>query len=315
MIKDRQIIGLDIGGTKTAVVRGDRIGRIHDRIEFATRVERGFEETYRELLDTVARMLERAGVAEVKIDALSVSIGGPLDIERGIVKSPPNLPGWDDVPLKRLLGEEFSLPVYIEHDGNAGALAEWKFGAARGTENVIFLTMGTGFGGGLILGGRLYRGSSSLAGEVGHIRLAETGPHAFGKSGSWEGLCGGAGIARRAARRHPDRWREDEITTRDLADLAAGGDRDTLALFDEVGRDLGRGLAILIDVLNPEVIVIGSLAVRLGGLVLGPAREEVRREALPGALSVCRIVPSELGERLGDIASLCAALAALNTSV
>jgi len=303
------ILGLDIGGTKTAVVLGDRGGRVHERVQFATRTERRFAATYEEFCASIEGV--RAQAQAGGVEAISVSVGGPLDIGRGIIKSPPNLPGWDDIPLKQMLTERFGLPVHVEHDGNAGALAEWYFGAARGARNVIFLTMGTGFGGGLILNGQLYRGTCDLAGEVGHIRLAESGPLAFGKAGSWEGLCGGAGIARRAARRYPQRWREGETTARDLAELAAAGDADVHALFAEVGRDVGRGLAILIDVLNPEVIVIGSLAVRLGELVLAPAREEVRREALPGAVAVCRIVPAALGERLGDVASLCAAIAAL----
>ena len=309
------IIGLDIGGTTTAVVRGDRAGRIHDRVQFNTSTERGFDATFDELCVSVRQVLERAEQARVEIEAVSVSIGGPMDVESGVIKSPPNLPGWDDIPLKQMLADRFKLPVHIEHDGNAGALAEWYFGAARGAQNVIFLTMGTGFGGGLILGGRLYRGTCSLAGEVGHVRLADEGPRAFGKSGSWEGLCGGAGIARRAAERHPGRWRAGQVTTRELAELALAGDADARALFADVGRDVGRGLAILIDILNPEVIVIGSLAVRLGELVLAPAREEARREALTEAFAACRIVPAALGESLGDVASLCAAIAAGGTAV
>jgi glucokinase len=306
------ILGLDIGGTKTAVVLGDRQGRIHHRVQFATCTERGFAATFDELCTAANADLARALKVGARIEALSVSIGGPLDITNGIVKSPPNLPGWDNIPLKQMLVERFNLPVYIEHDGNAGALAEWYFGAARGARNVIFLTMGTGFGGGLILNGRLYRGTCDLAGEVGHIRLAKGGPLAFGKRGSWEGLCGGAGIARRAAQEHPQRWHEGQVTAHELVALAVARDADARALFAKVGRDLGRGLAILIDALNPEVIVIGSLAVALGDLVLEAARQEVQREALPGAVAACRIVPAALAERLGDVASLCAAIAALD---
>lgn len=305
------ILGIDVGGTTTAVVIGDRAGAIHHRAEFATRAERGFEATFDELCAAVRAVLNRPPHAERPIEVISVSIGGPLEIERGIVKSPPNLPGWDDIPLKQLLADRFSLPVHIEHDGNAGALAEWYFGAARGARNAVFLTMGTGFGAGLILNGKIHRGSCDLAGEVGHIRLAADGPAAYGKTGSWEGLCGGAGIARRAARRFPERWTDAPVTVRDLARLAATGDRDAETLFHEVGQDLGRGVAILVDLLNPEVVVIGSLGVRLGDRILEPAREVVRREALPDAVAACRIVPAALGERLGDVASLSAAIAAL----
>ena len=305
------ILGLDIGGTKTAVVLGDRSGRIHERTEFATRTERGFGPTFTELSEHLGAMLARASEAGGPASAVSVSIGGPLEIEPGIIHAPPNLPGWDDIPLKSLLEQQTGLSVYVEHDGNAGALAEWYFGAARGAQNVIFLTMGTGFGGGLILNGELYRGTCDLAGEVGHLRIAENGPVAFGKRGSWEGLCGGAGIAKLAAQRFPARWHEEGVAARDLVDLARTGDPDALAVLEEVGGHLGRGLAILLDILNPEVIVIGSLAVRLGELVLEPARKVIGQEALPKAVAACRIVPAELGEQLGDVAALCAAIRAM----
>ncbi|MBN1514878.1 MAG: ROK family protein, partial [Phycisphaerae bacterium] len=181
---------------------------------------------------------------------------------------------------------------------------------ARGCRNVIFLTMGTGFGGGLILNGELYRGTNDLAGEVGHVRLAEEGPTGFGKPGSWEGFCGGAGITRLAASRFPARWGDGQAGPRELGELARAGDADAVAILMEVGRRLGRGLALLVDMLNPEIIVIGSLAVRLGDLVLRPAREELACEALPAAAAVCRIVPAGLGESLGDVACLCAAIRA-----
>jgi len=226
------------------------------------------------------------------------------------VYSPPNLPGWDNIPLKELLWQRLGLPVYVEHDGNAGALAEWYFGAARGARNVVFITMGTGFGAGLILNGQLYRGTSDLAGEIGHVRLADAGPVAYGKAGSCEAFLGGAGIARLAALRHPQRWGRQVPEAKEIAELAASGDADALGVLDEVAARLGQALAVLVDILNPEIIVLGSLAVRLGELLLKPALQELERQALPQALRVCRVVPAELGERLGDVASLCAAIAA-----
>jgi len=311
MPEETYILGLDVGGTKTAIVLGDVAGRIYERVQFPTRSDAGFEATFQDLVHHLTRLRSQAEAQGRTPTVISVSIGGPLDIERGVIYSPPNLPGWDAVPLKDLLQDRFALPVYVEHDGNAGALAEWYFGAARGARNVVFLTMGTGLGGGLILNGQLYRGTSDLAGEVGHIRIAETGPVAYGKAGSWEAFCSGTGIARLAALRFPERWGCGEISVRDLAELARAGDADALTVFNEAGRYLGRGLAILLDILNPEVIVIGSLAVRLGELVLAPAREEMRREALPGAVASCRVVPAALGERIGDVAALCAAISAM----
>lgn len=307
-LPDTAIIGLDIGGTKTAVVVGDRAGRIHWREAFATRPERGLDNTLRQLFEAIT-----AAVAAVPVPpaAISVSVGGPLDIERGVIQSPPNLPGWVNVPLKQLLTDRFGLPVHIEHDGNAGALAEFYFGAARGARHAVFLTLGTGLGAGIIIDGRVHRGVCDLAGEVGHVRLADDGPVAYGKAGSWESFCGGAGVIRLAALRNPDRWAGERVSVAALADLARAGDASAQALFNEVGRQLGRGLAMLIDILNPDVIVLGALGIRLSDLILGPAHQELAREALPAAVAACRIVPAALGERLGDVAALAAAIAAL----
>lgn len=302
------ILGLDIGGTKTAVVLGDATGRIHARSVFATLPRRGFEPFFADLCQHIADIRQRAATLGLAATCVSVSVGGPLEIEPGILRAPPNLPTFIDIPLKERLHAATRLPVFVEHDGNAGALAEWYFGAAHGCRNVIFLTMGTGFGGGLILNGQLYRGTTDLAGEVGHVRLADDGPVAFGKAGSWEGLCGGAGLARLAALRYPQRWQAEHVTAKDIAEAARAGDAPALAVLQEVGAHLGRGLAMLVDILNPEIIVIGALAVRLGDLVLAPAREVLQREALPAAVAACRLVPAALGEQLGDVAAICAAI-------
>ncbi|MBM3189249.1 MAG: ROK family protein [Chloroflexi bacterium] len=304
------LIGLDIGGTKFAVIEGTRKGKILARTPYPTETERGFQRTFGRLCDAVTDALAAARSGGRAVQALSVSIGGPLDIERGIIYSPPNLPGWDAIPLKDLLYERFHLPVYVEHDGNAGALAEWRFGAGIGTRNLIFLTMGTGLGGGIILNGRLYRGATDLAGEVGHMRIAPDGPMAYGKRGSWEGCCAGPAFAAWAREMFPARWGQD-VTTPEITELALAGDGDALAVVERVADYLGQGLAILADILNPEVIVIGSMAVRLGETLLAPARRAMAREALPGTYAACRVVPSALGEGIGDVASLCAAIEGL----
>ncbi|MEN6480266.1 MAG: ROK family protein [Anaerolineales bacterium] len=303
------IIGLDIGGTKTAVVEGTREAQILQRVVFATRAERGVEAVLAELYGAVEQVRTTAEARGHGVEALSVSIGGPLDIERGLIYSPPNLPDWDVLPLKGLLAERFGLPVYVEHDGNAGALAEWRFGAGQGARSLIFLTMGTGLGGGLILNGQLYRGACDMAGEVGHLRIAPDGPMAYGKAGAWEAFCAGPAFAVLAQRAYPECFAH--ITTPEVVRLALAGDGDAIAVVREVGDYLGQGLAVLVDVLNPERIVIGSMAVRLGELVLAPAREAMRREALPRSLAICQVVPAALGERLGDVASLCAAIEGL----
>ncbi|MCK5573652.1 MAG: ROK family protein, partial [Bacteroidetes bacterium] len=175
------IVGLDVGGTKTASLCGSMSGEILWKTEALTGAQRGFKPVFDQI---VALAEEALSMASGNAVALSVSIGGPLDVLRGVINSPPNLPGWENVPLKTLLMEKFALPVFVEHDGNAGALAEFFFGAGKGFKNIVFLTMGTGFGAGLILDGRLYRGTTDVAGEIGHIRIAEDGPDCYGKTGS-----------------------------------------------------------------------------------------------------------------------------------
>jgi len=301
------IVGLDIGGTKTAVVVGTYDGKILHRLSFPTAARKGFESSFDRTCTNARRALAWAGKKRIQIKAISVSIGGPLDIEKGIIYSPPNLPDWNEIHLKETLQRELYLPAFIEHDGNAGALAEYFFGAGKGYRNIVFLTLGTGLGAGIIVDGRIYHGTNDNAGEVGHMRIARTGPEAYGKKGSWEGCCSGTGMAKLARAMKPRRWNAD-VTAQDIAAAAKRGDRDALDVINKSAKFLGQGLAILADVLNPEVIILGSLGVRLGDLLIKPAREEMEREATARAFAVCRVVPAALGEHIGDVAALTAAV-------
>lgn len=299
----KTILGLDIGGTKTAVVLGSQHGEIQWRKQFPTRPERGFKVVFGELTTNTATALRSA---QGNVIAISVSIGGPLDVLNGIIKSPPNLPGWINISLKKLLAERFRLPIYVEHDGNAGALAEFYFGAGKGFRNIVFITMGTGFGAGLILNGQLYRGATDTAGEIGHIRIAEDGPLCYGKAGSLEGFGSGTGITKLAQMMYPEIWNES-ATVIEMHNAYKAGSKEARAVFERAGFYLGRGLAILADTLNPERIILGGIGMRLSDALLTPARRVFHEEALPQAVEVCKIVPAQLGEAIGDIASLCAA--------
>jgi glucokinase len=252
---------------------------------------------------------------------MGVSCGGPLDRIQGIVQSPPNLPTWDNVPIKAILEREFGAECQVENDANAGAVAEHRFGAGQGTQNMVFLTMGTGLGAGIIADGRLYHGTNDLAGEVGHIRLTRTGPVGHNKAGSAEGWASGGGMAQLAAQAVARAARNKQktaltellqagkaLTARDVAMAAQRGDRVALGILQSTGRRLGAVLAILVDLLNPERIVIGGLAMRLGDLLLEPARAAMRREALAPAVACCEVVPAALDERIGDVAALCVAM-------
>lgn len=298
------ILGLDIGGTKTALVLGTPRGEIRWRKQFQTMPSRGFDPFFKELSSFI---VEALSTPSEHVIAMSVSIGGPLNVLEGIVQSPPNLPGWDNIPLKRLLKEHFALPVYVEHDGNAGALAEFYFGAGKGYRNIVFLTMGTGLGAGLILDGKLYRGTNDTAGEIGHIRIAEDGPLCYGKSGSLESFGSGTGMAKLAHMMFPNKWSET-VNVLDLYSSMNSGSSEARQVFERAGFYLGRGFAIIADLVNPERIILGGLGMRIGDAFLPKAEEVFQLEALPQTRQACKIVPAQLGERIGDVASLCAAL-------
>jgi len=262
--------------------------------------------------------------AVTELDAIGISCGGPLDSREGLILSPPNLPGWDHIDVVTPFRTQFNAPTALQNDANACALAEWRWGAGRGCRNMLFLTFGTGMGAGLILDGRLYSGANDLAGEVGHVRLADDGPLGYGKAGSFEGFCSGGGIAHQAravAEREIARGRAPsycptlahlpDVTAETVGKAARSGDPAALEVFDTAARYLGRGLAMLIDILNPERIVIGSIYARQRSLLESRALSTMREEALSPALAVCQVAPASLGEQVGDLAGLSVAVSAL----
>jgi glucokinase len=254
------------------------------------------------LRELAQQLLDTHQVKSTFIKAAGISCGGPLNSSAGIILSPPNLPGWDEVPVVDLLKSTFPFPVHLQNDANAGALAEWKWGAAAGTQTAVFLTFGTGLGAGLIINGRLHAGNNDLAGEVGHWRLASNGPIGFGKRGSLEGFCSGAGIQQLAA----PHFKNLDIKT--LAEKARSGDMQAREIFELSGEKLGAGLALIIDLLNPEIIVLGSIFVRCEDLLRPPMEKILRRETLTTALQNCRIIPAQLNEQIGDYAALAVAM-------
>lgn len=321
-----RFIGLDIGGTKCAVLlaRVDRGIVLEDKIRFDTHAENGFSYAWDQLCQNMRQILDRNCLCQADIEAVGVSCGGPLDSRRGWILSPPNLPGWDEIPLAEMLSKEFGVPAFVQNDANACALVEWKLGAGRGTDNMVFLTMGTGMGAGIIAEGRLLRGHTDMGGEAGHIRLTEDGPVGFGKAGSFEGYTSGGGIARQAEaltqrllkEGKKPAWVRDghapsDMDARLMAEYARSGDQDALAFFRFIGKMLGRGIAQMVDVLNPERVVIGSIFVRCEDLLRPAMEEELKKEAITHSTRALRVLPAATGEKLGDLASIMAALYAL----
>ena len=276
-----------------------------------------FKEKIRELLDSNS-------LTPTDLAAIGVSCGGPLDYKKGIVLCPPNLPGWVNIPITDLLQTEFGAPTFLENDAKACALAEWKWGAGKGTKNMIFVQMGTGFGSGLILDGKLYEGAIGMAGEIGHLRIADDGPVGFGKAGSLEGFCAGSGIAKYVKMR-VRQWLEEgkevafcpttddieNLTAQTVAEAANAGDSSAIELYQEIGCNLGKGLSLLIDALNPELIVIGSIFVKSENLLRESMEEMIRQEAISFSQEVCRIVPAQLDDNHGFYASLIIAMMGL----
>jgi glucokinase len=312
--------GVDIGGTKTAVLVSVEPPHVLNRIEFATLPANGPQPAIDRIKSSLRAMLAEPGLSAASLVGIGVSCGSPLDAKRGVIQAPPNLSTWIDIPIVEILRAEFGAPVYLENDANAGALAEHRFGAGKGARNIVFLTMGTGFGAGIILDGRVYQGANGNAGEIGHVRLTADGPVGYHKAGSAEGWVSGGGLAQWASAAIDDaRATGDksllleipagsQVTARDVGMAAEKGDALACRIIRQLGEKLGHALAILVDILNPERIVIGGLAMRLGERLLEPARRTLAEEALPQSVSVCTIVPAALGESIGDIAALCIAM-------
>lgn len=309
-----------IGGTKCSVslarAGGDSFFFV-ERRTFPT--DASPERTLAALIGHLRAELAASGTPQLA--GIGIVCGGPLDESKGLVLGPPNLPGWEAVEVVRPFEDHFGERARLQNDANAGVLAEWTWGAARGCDNVVFLTCGTGLGAGLILNGRLVRGSTGMAGELGHWRLAAAGPVGYGKAGSFEGFCAGSGIARRAQELavqclqdgRPTElspgWRDlENLSAERVAEAADGGDLQANLLWAEVGRRLGSGLALLVDLLNPDVIVLGGIYVRQRNRLQPSLLEELEREALPQSVMACRVVPSALGEHIADWSGLAAAL-------
>ena len=312
------LLGFDIGGTKCAVITARwENGQIE--LLKKEKIDTDLSVAPEEMVDRLIALAD--GIVDEKPEAIGISCGGPLDSSKGIILGPPNLPGWDHVEIVDRIQKHFGAPAHLQNEANACAVAEWKFGAGMSCENMVFLTFGTGLGAGLILNGKLYSGTNDNAGECGHIRLDRFGPVGYGKAGSFEGFCSGGGLAQlgynlaleqiqqgKAPAYFHNGVSAKDITAKSIADAARQGDETALRVYEICGEYLGKGLSVLIDILNPQRIVIGSVFARSGDL-LRPAMERViAKETLPLSASCCQVVPAQLGEQIGDYAAIATAL-------
>lgn len=314
-----KLLGFDIGGTKCAVILAHYDNseiNIIDKKKCPTDLTVEPEIMIERLITMADEML-----IGNSIEAIGISCGGPLNSKAGIIQGPPNLPGWDNVKIVDIIKSHYNVPTHLQNDANACAIAEWKFGAGRGFNNIVFLTFGSGLGAGLILDGRLYSGTNDNAGEVGHIRLEKSGPIGFGKAGSFEGFCSGNGIAQLGYKMALEQvengiyplyfkqgMTQSDVTAKTIAEAAQKGDDTAINVYKTCGEHLGRGLSIIIDILNPERIIIGSVFARSHHLLWEHTERVIKSEALAQAYSCCEVVPVGLGEQIGDYAAIATAL-------
>ena len=310
----RRVIGIDAGGTKLlgGVVDEDLV--VHHRVRRTWRGE-GREET----LDILAGAVDEARAAAPDAEAVGLGIPSLVDWERGLSVWSNHLP-IDDVGFRDLMSERIGVPVHVDNDANAAAIAEHRHGAARGFDHAVLLALGTGIGGGLVLGGRLYRGARGFGGELGHIVVDHDGedcPGACPGRGCLEVIASGRAIGRAAERMaaaRPDstlgrrRAEGGELAGALVTELALAGDEDAREVVADVGRRLGAGLTSIVNALNPEVVVMGGGAMAAGELLLDPAREVLRERALPPCAESVRLVPARFGEESGMLGAAVLAL-------
>lgn len=323
-------IGIDIGGTKCAVSLGE-VYEGHVNIIHKCAIRRTCEYSVQDMLEYILQDIltcEKELKANEKIQGIGISCGSPLNSKKGIILSPPNLPGWDNIHITECLEQRTGLKAWLCNDANACALAEWKIGAGKGCSSMVFMTFGTSLGAGIILNGRLYEGACDMAGELGHIRLSDFGPTGYGKMGSFEGFCSGGGIAQLAKtmiRQEIQMGNKpafcknlsylESVTAEKVGVAAKSGDLLAKEIFKQVGIQLGKGLSILIDLLNPEKIIIGSIFVHSYNEIWPWAEQVIIKETLPISRQACKVVPSELSGSVGDVAALMVAEYNMNLEI
>lgn len=306
-------LGIDLGGTKLVLAVGNGQGNVLAQRRRPTESSGDPRVDVERIAEEARSLLSEAGVAPGALRAIGIAAPGPLDPGRGALCQPPNLPGWDDVPLCDWLAELLGAPAYLENDANAAALAEWRYGAGQGCRDMVYLTMSTGVGAGLILDGRLHRGSTGNAGEVGHLPIEWNGdPCSCGRRGCLEAYVGGAAWTRRLRRLASPDGRvavlargSEKVTPVHVIEAAREGDAFACVELERFNDYLARGIVALVFVLAPERVVLGTIPAAAGdALCLDPVRRLVRERAWPILTRELEIVAAGLGERGPALAAL-----------
>lgn len=316
----RVAIGVDLGGTKIVAALVDATGAVQAKVRKETPANQGVSAVIKEICDAAREVMQAAGVGHQEVSGVGVGAAGMTDSRKGVVILASNLQ-WKNVPLKRLVEERLGLPTFVDKDTNVAALGEQRCGAGQGVQHLLYVTVGTGVGGGIILNGEVYHGASEGAGEIGHIPLVPDGPRCgCGHDGCLETLASGPAMARRAmeAVRKGHRSHIVELAGGDveaisaeiIAEAARDGDALAQEIFEIAGEYLGLGIAIYININNPQLVIIGGGVAEAGDLLFNPIRETVRKRALPLSAETAKIVPAMLGEDAGVIGAAILALEA-----
>lgn len=299
------LLGLNIGGTTCSAAIADPDGSITHRQDWPAHADGGPDEMIRQIVDSAKRLMRESNTTP---HVVGVAIGGPLDADRGVILGPPNLPGWDDVPLRDRLQDALGLPVRVEHDAAACALAEYHWGAGRGADRLAYLTCGTGFGVGLVIDGRPYYGARGTPPEIGYLDYRAEGPIAFGKPGCFEAFASASALQRLAAWQFPGRWATQPPTPSQVSAMASEGDLDALAILTLNAQAVGSSVALLVNLLGPDTILLGSAARYLGPSWVDQVRRTAEDEAGPWTRGHFTIAPAQLADRLQDLSAVAAAL-------
>ncbi len=313
----RVVIGVDLGGTnlRTALLSPD--GNILDKRAEATHASDGWKKVLLRLIDNIKRQQESANRKGLSIAAVGVGAPGIIQGDTGIVVKSPNFPDWDNLPLKEELEKALDLPVTIENDANAAALGEQWLGSGRGIGSMILLTLGTGVGGGIVLNNQIWQGADGMAGELGHMTVIPDGRLCgCGNTGCLEMYASARGIVQSYRERCVRASvAPEEITSEQVYEAARRGEADALAVMQGMGRMLGIGIANLINIFNPEMIVIGGRVKEAWPLFIDATREEIRNRAFEVPAARTQIVPSRLGDDAGLVGAAAVALQKLRTAV
>jgi len=315
-----RFLGLDIGGTKTAICIGTEKGRIIASARIPTLTGDSMKDYFLQVRDKCKEVAAQAEITLSQIDAVGISAPGPLSVSKGLLLAPPNNPGWKNVPIVKIVKGILKRPVFFNNDANAAVLAEYMFGEFRGTPNLIYLTFSTGMGGGIIAAGRLVQGITDMGGEVGHQVLDPNGPPCgCGQAGCFEAYVGGRMIADRLKEKiRSGRVKTkilamaggdiDKVGPKALCDAVRAGDPFAVKEWDAIMERLAQGIGNIIMILNPQVITLGTIAIQERELVMKPLKAKLPKYAWKWALKACKIAPSKIGKDMGNLAAIAVAV-------